>query len=287
MTTTIFDMSEDTDIAWCPGCGNFGILRIVKTALTELNIKPEELVMVSGIGQAAKTPHYLRANIFNGLHGRAIAAALAIKAVNPNLTVIVESGDGCSFGEGGNHFIHNILRNPNITHLAHDNMVYGLTKGQASPTSQYGFITPVQVQGVTNEPFNPVALAIALDAAFVARVFMGDQEKMKQIIKAAINHKGYSFVDILQPCVSFNKINSWKWFKENTYYLEESYNPNNKVEAFKRSLEKEKIPLGIFYTTTKLTFEENLPAYRVNKDPLYKRDVNLDKLRNLLDSKRN
>jgi 2-oxoglutarate ferredoxin oxidoreductase subunit beta len=287
MTLELFDMPKDTDIAWCPGCGNFGILRIVKTALRELNVKPEELVMVSGIGQAAKTPHYLKTNIFNGLHGRAIAAALAIKAVNPNLTVIVESGDGCSFGEGGNHFLHNILRNPNITHLAHDNMVYGLTKGQASPTSQYGFMTPVQVQGVTNEPFNPVALAIALDAAFVARVFMGDQEKTKEIIKAAINHKGYSFVDILQPCVTFNKVNTWKWFKENTYYLEDSYTPDNKAEAFRRTQEQTKIPLGIFYTTSKRTFEENLPAYRTNKDPLYTRDVNLDKLKVLLDSKRN
>ena len=286
MSTELFDMPKDTDIAWCPGCGNFGILRIVKTALTELNIKPKELVMVSGIGQAAKTPHYLKTNIFNGLHGRAVAAAFAIKAVNPNLTVIVESGDGCSFGEGGNHFLHNILRNPDIVHLAHDNMVYGLTKGQASPTSQYGFITPVQVQGVTNEPFNPVALAIALDAAFVARIFMGDQEKTKEIIKAAINHKGYSFVDILQPCVSFNKINTWKWFKENTYYLEDSYTPDNKAEAFKRALELNRIPLGIFYKTSKRTFEENLPIYRKNEDPLYAREVNFDKLKELIDSKR-
>ncbi|MFX0182458.1 MAG: thiamine pyrophosphate-dependent enzyme [Candidatus Hodarchaeota archaeon] len=286
MVTSLFDMPEDTDIAWCPGCGNFGILRIVKTALSELSIKPEELVMVSGIGQAAKTPHYLKTNIYNGLHGRAVASALAIKAVNPNLTVIVETGDGCSFGEGGNHFLHNILRNPNIIHLAHDNMVYGLTKGQASPTSQYGFITPVQVQGVTNEPFNPVSLAIALDAAFVARVFVGDQEETKEIIKSAITHKGYSFVDILQPCVSFNKINTWKWFKENTYYLEDSHDPNSKVDAFKRATEKGRIPLGIFYTTTKLTFEEHLPVYTANKDPLYMREVKLDKLKELLDSKR-
>ncbi len=287
MTTETFDMPKNTDIAWCPGCGNFGILRIVKTALTELNIKPEELVMVSGIGQAAKTPHYLRTNVFNGLHGRAVAAALAIKAVNQELTVIVETGDGCSFGEGGNHFLHNILRNPNIIHLAHDNMVYGLTKGQASPTSQYGFITPVQVQGVTNEPFNPIALAITLDAAFVSRVFVGDQEKTKEIIKAAITHKGYSFVDILQPCVSFNKINTWKWFKENTYYLKDSYNPTNKVEAFKHATKTGKIPLGIFYTSPKPTFEENLPVYKTNKNPLYMREAKLDKLKVLIDSKRN
>lgn len=280
-------MPKDTDIAWCPGCGNFGILRVIKTALFELNIAPEELVMVSGIGQAAKTPHYLRTNIYNGLHGRAVASAMAIKAVNPNLTVIVETGDGCSFGEGGNHFLHNILRNPNITHLAHDNMVYGLTKGQASPTSQYGFITPVQVQGVTNEPFNPVALAITLDAAFVARVFIGDQEKTKEIIKTAISHKGYSFVDILQPCVTFNRINTWKWFKENTYYLEDLYDATDKVEAFKRATEKGKIPLGVFYTTSKPTFEEHMPLYKANKDPVYKREVKLEKLKELIDSKRN
>ena len=287
MTTELFDMPDDTDIAWCPGCGNFGILRIVKTALTELNIKPEELVMVSGIGQAAKTPHYLKTNIYNGLHGRAVAAALAIKAVNPNLTVIVESGDGCSFGEGGNHFIHNILRNPDIVHVTHDNKIYALTKGQASPTSQYGFITPVQVQGVSSEPFNPVALAVALDAAFVARAFVGDQEKTKEMVKAAISHRGYSFVDILQPCVTFNKVNTWKWFRENTYYLEDSHDPTDKVGAFKRATEKGRIPLGIFYTTSKLTFEEHLPVYKTNKDPLYLREVNLDKLKDLLDSKRN
>ncbi len=286
MDTSIYDMPHETDVAWCPGCGNFSILKIVKQALTELDIKPEELVMASGIGQAAKTPHYLKTNVFNGLHGRAVAAAMAVKAANPELTVIVESGDGCSFGEGGNHFIHNILRNPNITHLAHDNMVYGLTKGQASPTSQFGFITPVQVQGVTNEPFNPLALAIALDAAFVARVSIANQEKSLEVIKQAISFKGYSFVDILQPCVSFNKINTWKWFRENVYYLEESYDPKNRTEAFKRATEKGKLPLGVFYKNEKPTFEDYLPVYKTNKDPLYKREVNLPQLQKLIDSMR-
>ncbi|MHA1976822.1 MAG: thiamine pyrophosphate-dependent enzyme [Candidatus Hodarchaeales archaeon] len=286
MNTSIYDMPHETDVAWCPGCGNFGILKIVKQALAELDIKPEELVMASGIGQAAKTPHYLKNNVFNGLHGRAIAAAMAIKATNPQLTVIVESGDGCSFGEGGNHFIHNILRNPNITHLAHDNMVYGLTKGQASPTSQFGFITPVQVQGVTNEPFNPLALAIALDAAFVARVSITDQEKSLEVIKQAISFKGYSFVDILQPCVSFNKVNTWKWFRENVYYLEDSHDPSNRTNAFKRATEKGKLPLGVFYKNEKPSFEDYLPVYKTNKDPLFKRNANLPQLQKLIDSMR-
>jgi 2-oxoglutarate ferredoxin oxidoreductase subunit beta len=156
MATDVFDMG-DIDIAWCPGCGNFPILKTLKEALTELGIDPTQLVMVSGIGQAAKMPHYLKANFFNGLHGRALPPATAIKAANPKLTVIAESGDGDMYGEGGNHFIHCIRRNPNITNIVHDNMVYGLTKGQASPTSRRGFKTPVQVAGVILEPFNPLA----------------------------------------------------------------------------------------------------------------------------------
>ena len=213
-----YDMG-DTDIAWCPGCGDFGILTSLKKALAELEIRPENLVIVSGIGQAAKLPHYLRCHTFNGLHGRALPPATAIKSVNPELVVIAESGDGDMYGEGGNHFITTIRRNPDITNIVHNNMVYGLTKGQASPTSRKGFVTPVQVNGVILEPFNPIAVAIALDASFVARAFIGDMEKTKEILKKAITHKGYALVDIFQPCVSFNKINTYKWFKENTYYL--------------------------------------------------------------------
>ena len=286
MNTQIYDMPENTDIAWCPGCGNFGILKVVKSALAELNIKPENLVMSSGIGQAAKTPHYLRTNIFNGLHGRAVAAAMAIKASNPELTVIVESGDGCSFGEGGNHFVHNILRNPDITHLAHNNMVYGLTKGQASPTSQNGFITPVQVQGVTNEPFNPVALAIALDASFVARTSISDQNHTKQIVKMAITNKGYSFVDLLQPCVSFNKINTWKWFKDNVYYLDDSHDSSDRTAAFNKATEKGKLPIGVFYKQSKASFEDHLPVYKSERIPLFKREAKLEQLQVLIDSMR-
>ncbi|NCC50473.1 MAG: hypothetical protein EOM20_04575 [Spartobacteria bacterium] len=164
-----------SDIAWCPGCGNFGILKIIKEVLTELSSTPQQTVLVSGIGQAAKIPQYINAHFFNGLHGRALPPATAIKASNPNLTVIAESGDGDMYGEGGNHFIHCIRRNPNITNIVHNNMVYGLTKGQASPTSERGFQTPVQVNGVMLEPINPIAVAISLDASFVARVFVGEK----------------------------------------------------------------------------------------------------------------
>ena len=286
MDTKVFDMG-DIDIAWCPGCGNFSILRVLKQVLPELDIKPEKLVIVSGIGQAAKTPHYLKTHVFNGLHGRSLPAATAIKAANPDLTVIAESGDGCMYAEGGNHLIHAIRRNPDITTLVHNNMVYGLTKGQASPTSGEGFRTSVQVRGVFLEPFNPVAIAVALDAFFVARAFAGDTEETKEILKKAITHKGFALVDIFQPCVTYNKVNTYKWFKENTYYLDNSYDPHNRQEAFRRATEKDKLPLGVLYVSPhKSTFEENIGIYQKSTDPLYKREPDMGKLYNLIDLKR-
>ncbi len=271
------------DIAWCPGCGNFGILNIIQAALAEL--EPEAVVLVSGIGQAAKIPHYVKSSFFNGLHGRALPAATAIKASNPALTVIAESGDGDMYGEGGNHFIHTIRRNPDITNIVHNNMVYGLTKGQASPTSSKGFVTPVQCSGVTTEPINPIALALALNATFVARGFSADIEKTKEIVKKAILHKGYALVDIFQPCVTFNKVNTFQWFKEHTYYLEEAYDNTNREWAFSKALETDKLALGIFYQEEKRpTFEENLGIYEDSDTPLFKRSLDNSKLRKMINS---
>jgi 2-oxoglutarate ferredoxin oxidoreductase subunit beta len=278
-----FDMNNQ-DIAWCPGCGNFSILEIIKTALSELSLEQKNTVMVSGIGQAAKTPQYIDTNFFNGLHGRALPVATAIKVSNPKLTIIAESGEGDMYGEGGNHFIHTIRRNVNITNIVHNNMIYGLTKGQASPTTQKGMKTTLQVFGVINEPFNPMSVAISLGASFVARAFSGDKEETKEIIKKAILHKGYSLVDIFQPCVSFNKINNFKWFKENSYYLDDKYDPYDRVEAFRKSLETEKFPLGVLYMNKerKTTFEENLVAYETNKSPLFERKRDTEKVKSLL-----
>ena len=278
---------DNADVAWCPGCGNFLILQTLKETLAELEIKPENLVLVSGIGQAGKLPHYIKCNVFNSLHGRSLPPAMAIKAVNPELTVIDVSGDGCSYGEGGNHFIHNIRRNPDITNIVHNNMVYGLTKGQASPTSRTEFKTNLQIEGVFLEPFNPISIAIALKASFVARAFCRDIKQTKEILKEAIKHKGYALVDIFQPCVTFNKINTYQWFMDNTYYLEDSHDPYDINQAFKRSLETDKLPLGIFYIDPdKKTFEENLNVYWKDKTPIYKREINLEKLKTLMDSKR-
>jgi 2-oxoglutarate ferredoxin oxidoreductase subunit beta len=277
-----FDMGR-MDIAWCPGCGNFPILKTLKEALNELQIAPEQLVLVSGIGQAAKIPHYLRTNFFNGLHGRALPPATAIKAANPHLTVIAESGDGDMYGEGGNHFLHCIRRNPDITNIVHNNMVYGLTKGQASPTSPIGLTTPIQVDGVHAEPFNPLAVAIALEASFVARAFAGDSRQMKEIFKKAIQHKGYSLVDVFQPCVTYNRVNTYQWFKDHVYYLDDSHDPSDRAAAFAKATEQSRLPLGVFYVKAKATFEENTGVYRDDSRPLYERDLDRNKLAALID----
>ena len=263
MNKKIFDI-EDIDIAWCPGCGNFGIRNILIETLAELEIKPKNLVIVSGIGQAAKIPHYINCNTFNGLHGRALPPAVAIKAVNPELVVIAESGDGDMYGEGGNHFIHTIRRNPDITHIVHNNMVYGLTKGQASPTSRPGFKTPVQVDGVFEAPFNPIAVAVALDASFVARAFCGDIEATVAIVKRAVQHRGYALVDILQPCVTFNKVNNFTWYKKRCYKLPEDYSPTSWETALKTAMEwEEKIPIGVLYKNERPAFDDRLPALKM------------------------
>lgn len=273
---------DHKEISWCPGCGNFTIIAIVKKALDELGLNPEDVVLVSGIGQAAKLPQYFKSNYFNGLHGRALPPATAIKAANPNLNVIVTSGDGDMYGEGGNHFIHAIRRNPNITVIVHDNMVYGLTKGQASPTSQKGMKTPVQVSGVILEPFNPLAVAVALDASFVARASVNDVDHAKEIIKKAILHKGFALVDIFQPCVTFNKINTYDWYKEHSYYLENEFNPHNRGWAFAKATETEKMPLGIIYINEKPVFEDVIGTYNSNNNPLFKRRLDREKLKSLI-----
>ncbi|MFN3691617.1 MAG: thiamine pyrophosphate-dependent enzyme [Fervidobacterium sp.] len=273
--TKIYDI-QDADIAWCPGCGNFGIINELKTALAQLELEPKKIVLVSGIGQAAKMPQYVKANMFNGLHGRSLPAAVAIKMVNPELVVIAESGDGCTYGEGGNHFIHTIRKNPDITNIVHDNQIYGLTKGQASPTTARGQITTLQFEGVYIDPFNPIAVAIALDASFVARSFSGNFNLTVELIKQAIQHKGYALVDILQPCVTFNKVNTYQWYRENTYILPESYDPTDRLQAFKIATDTSKLALGVIYKNpNKPIFEEQLAPYKTDKTPVAYRGVSI------------
>ena len=287
MTDNAFDFEGKRDIAWCPGCGDFAIRNALLGALKELGIEREKLVMVSGIGQAAKMPQYVNSSFFNGLHGRALPAATAIKAVAPDLTVIAEGGDGDMYGEGGNHFLHACRRNPDMTIFVHDNMIYGLTKGQAAPTTRVGTHTPVQVFGVATEPINPMALAIAMNVGFVARALSGDIPGTKELMKRAILHKGLSLVDIFQPCVSFNKVNTLQWFKANTYALPADYDPSDRGAAFAKALEEQPFPLGVLYESPeRASFEESSPAYREDKRPLRERSRDPERLKAAILEKR-
>lgn len=274
----------DANITWCPGCGNFMIIKALKAALEELDFTPQNTVLVSGIGQAAKTPQYIYANYFNGLHGRALPAATGIKISNTNLNVVVTSGDGDIYGEGGNHFLHAIRRNPNITVFVHNNMIYGLTKGQSSPTSSLKFVTKTQPLGNANLPINPIALSVAQGISFVGRAFCGDIEQTKELMKKAITHRGFSLLDIFQPCVTFNKINTYQWFKEHTYYLEDDYDPCNRILAFEKALEDEKMPLGVIFKNGHQTFEESDANRSRVQVPLFEHRVDLEKLSDFVHS---
>lgn len=259
---TKLDLYKSSDeIAWCPGCGNFGILSAFKKALAKLDKKPHEVLLVSGIGQAAKLPHYINCNCFNGLHGRALPIAAAAKIANSNLTVLVATGDGDCYGEGGNHFIHNIRRNVDITLVVHNNQIYGLTKGQASPTTDLGYVTKVQAQGVVLEPFHALAAAITLGAGFVARGYSRDSDELSELIKAAIEHKGFSLIDVLQPCISFNDKNTYEWYSQRIYRVNENkdYDPADRAAALAKALEWDsRIPLGIIYRKEAMDYGEKM-----------------------------
>jgi len=263
--------------AWCPGCGNFPILKTFKDAVVELGIEPHQFTIVSGIGQAGKFPHYLKCNTFNGLHGRTLPVSTGIRLANHDMLVIAVAGDGDCYGEGGNHLLHAIRRNINVKLFVHDNQVYGLTKGQASPTSMEEMKTKTQPFGVLSEQLNPMALAVALDCSFAARSFAGDISHLKEIIKESIMHKGFSLVDILQPCVVFNKINTYEWYKKRVYHIEAGYDPENRIEAFKKALEwGDKIPIGIIYRSSRPAFEERMPI--IKDKPLVKQGFDMSKI---------
>jgi 2-oxoglutarate ferredoxin oxidoreductase subunit beta len=269
--------------AWCPGCGNFPLLKAVKTALVNRGLEPHQVLFVSGIGQAAKAPHYLRANVFNGLHGRAVPVATGAKLANPDLVVIAESGDGCVYGEGGNHFLSAIRRNIDITLLVHNNQVYGLTKGQASPTSDSGFITKAQPEGVLHFPFNPLAVAIALHTGFVARGYVGLEDHLVEILVEALSHRGFSLVDILQPCVSFNRVNTYQWYKDRCKPLPSSYDPTDWEAAIRLSQQwGDEIPVGVIYRNEKPPFEDHFSALR--KGPLVGQELERVRLAKIMET---
>jgi 2-oxoglutarate/2-oxoacid ferredoxin oxidoreductase subunit beta len=260
---------------WCPGCGDFGILNAVKQALAMLEIYPHECIVVSGIGCGSKLPHYIRANGFNILHGRALPVAMGLKLANHDLTVIATTGDGDGYGIGMGHLVHSMRRNLDIMHIVENNQTYGLTKGQYSPTSDKGYITTTSPDGAIEQAVNPLTLAIAAGATFIARGFASEPKHLAKLIAEGIQHKGYSLLDVLQPCVTYNKINTNAWYKEHVYHLDEdpNYDPSDRFAAFERAHEwVERIPVGVIYRdTSRLTYEQQVPA--LANGPLVKQPV--------------
>ena len=268
------DFKSNDEITWCPGCGDFGILTALKKALVALDRPPKDILLVSGIGQAAKLPHYIKCNCFNGLHGRALPPAVAAKIANRGLTVIVTTGEGDCYGEGGNHFLHNIRRNVDITVIVNNNQIYGLTKGQASPTSDLGYETKVQVNGVILEPLHPLEMAIALGCGFVARGYSADSEHLSRLIVEGVRHRGFSLIDVLQPCVTFNKKNTYEWYGKRIYKVNENalYDPGDKMAAYQKASEwGDRIPVGIIYTADKQTYEDQSGINKIS--PLVEEDI--------------
>lgn len=253
---------SDVEIQWCPGCPNYSILEAFKKAFIELDKSPREICLVSGIGQAAKLPHYLKCNFFNGLHGRAIPVALGIHMANPNLTTMVVTGDGDAYGEGGNHFLHTLRRNPDITVVVHNNEIYALTKGQASPTTPMGEKRTLQLRGVEIMPLNMPALAILNGCGFVARGFAGEQDHLADILVRAIRYKGLSYIDIIQPCITWGP-HPVDWYKERVSKVKDDYDTGDINEALHRTMTVgERIPIGILYEGE----EKNIFASRFREE---------------------
>ncbi len=247
---------------WCPGCGNWAIGAVIKRALGELGHDPSSIFVSFGIGCSGNMNDFLNAYAIHGLHGRAIPTAIGFKLANHKMPVLVIAGDGDCFGEGGNHFLHAVRGNHDITIITHDNSVYGLTTGQAAPTANKGYKSKSTPFGLIETPLNPLALAISQGATFAAQGYASHVPQLKSLIKKAMEHKGFSIVNILQPCVTFNHYNTYDYYDSKTYLLSKKHDPKNQTLALKRAMEAtmiERFPLGILYNVKRPAFHEQLP----------------------------
>jgi 2-oxoglutarate ferredoxin oxidoreductase subunit beta len=264
------DLNTAARPTWCPGCGNFGIWNALKRALIETKADPINTAIVGGVGCSGKIPHWVQTYGFHGLHGRTLPVATGLKLANQKLNVIAEGGDGDGYDEGTNHLIHACRRNVNITYIVHNNQVFGLTKGQTSPTSDPGYHSGTSPWGSREEPINPLALAISAHASFVARGYAADMPHLVSIMTAALQHEGFALVDIMQPCVTFNKVNTYDWYNSRIYKIgpkekgKGKHDPTNKVKALTRSLEwgDDGIPIGIFYQEKRAGFGHDMPQLK-------------------------
>lgn len=265
---------------WCPGCGDWGIGIAIKQAFVQLGFDPSSVAVVFGIGCSGNMNDFLNAYAIHSLHGRAIPNAIGIKIANHKLPVVTIVGDGDCYGEGGNHLIHACRGNHDITVIVHDNRVYGLTTGQVAPTASKGFKSKSTPSGIIEIPINPLALAISSGATFVAQSFAGDAKTTISLIKAGIEHRGFSLINILQPCVTFNKVNTYQYYLQRVYKLPESYQKNNLKQAIEKSLEvnEEKFPLGVIYQAKKPTYTDNLDQLKKTTLIEKERFINFEEL---------
>ncbi len=248
---------------WCPGCGNFAIFGALKLALNNLQLEPSQIAFTYDVGCAGNMADFIIANGFHGLHGRALPLAAGIKLGNHNLKVFSIIGDGGCFGEGVGHFLNLARGNHDLVVLAHNNFLYSLTLGQKSPTTPKGTLTPSSPAGVIEEAFNPLATAIINHATFVAQGFAANIPHLTKLIEQAANHTGFSFINILQPCPTFNKFQPISWYQEHVYYLsQENYQPDNLEKALQKSLETDKLPIGVLYQSSRPAFHQNFPVIK-------------------------
>ncbi len=257
---------------WCPACGNYGMSEALKRALSQLGWEKHEFSIVWGIGCHGNGADFHHVAGMHTLHGRALPPATALRFTRPDLKVIVEMGDGDCYGIGMGHFMHTIRRNPDVTAIVHDNQIYGLTTGQASPTTDHLMRTVSTPQGVIEQPVNPLGLALAEQATFVARGFAGDIEHLTDLYVQAFQHKGFALVDVFQPCVTWNKLNTAAWFKERVYKLEESgWDSGDRNAALALSMtsyheltcapDECRVPIGVYYKNEGTpTYEDALAA---------------------------
>ena len=281
------DLKGKVDPDWCPGCGDFGVLAALQKALVELQIPTHNVVTISGIGCSSNLPGYVNTYGMHTLHGRALAVATGLKLANHELTVLVTGGDGDGFGIGGNHFVHSMRRNVDLLYIVMDNQIYGLTTGQTSPTSRIGMKTKSMPFGNIESPINPISLALAAGATFVARGYSGEQKHLTELIKLGIEHRGFSFLDVFSPCVTYNHDNTYQWYRPRLKKLEEEsdYEPSDWTAAMEKSLLwGDEIPIGKFFERTDVpVLHEAEPV--LNEGPLVHRDlrVSLDAARSFIE----
>ncbi len=273
---TIKDLASDVHPDWCAGCGDFGVLKSIKQAIVELGIPAHEVLVVSGIGCSSNLPGFLRTYGVHSLHGRALPVATGAALANHDLHVVVVGGDGDGYGIGIAHFIHAMRRNLNLTYIVMDNEIYGLTTGQASPTTTEGHKTKSTPRGNVERPVAPLALALASGASYIARGFSAEPKQLAKLTSAAIGHRGFSLIDVFSPCVTFNKLNTYAWFKERVYKLEEEgHDTSDLMAAMQKALEfGARIPIGLLYETDRPTYEDTEPV--LEQGPLVEQPLGLD-----------